>query len=389
VRTKKIKLYTKKVKPARMAVATLMGAAAMVAVFDMMSSKGQSLSVTDNITSDMAISATFLSESTCVTSATGDQSIDVTGGDISIDKLTNEDSNCHLCITTLGNIVKAREILDGDAASRNPGYTIPIASESMQALMVGGTSIEQQKAHQKSLSGSSNLGPCTLMCSNAVVSNVQQSQTFTADTSCQVNTSVKSDLSSSINGKISSYLKNQEDISGVLEDAFTSNTESMTNNLSNIMSESVTTKVRQNLLNAAANTQTWKIENKANSVYVNGSTQSFTSNSIATLKVNNEVNNSLRQSADYSISQQLINKNDTIGDMSKDFLQVIQTMSDLVETVTGQVLIIMGAVLAIIAMIGGSMYISNTNFRNYVNGRIEGKYESSKQTSGSFDINTQ
>ena len=84
----------------------------------------------------------------------------------------------------------------------------------------------------------------------------------------------------------------------------------------------------------------------------------------------------LRQSANYSISQSLLNKNDTIGDLSADFLQVIQTMSALLEELTSQILLIIGAVIIAVCLVIGSLYIFNKSFHSFANqalGRVSKK----------------
>ncbi len=84
---------------------------------------------------------------------------------------------------------------------------------------------------------------------------------------------------------------------------------------------------------------------------------------MATLNVNNQVNNTLRQSADYSIAQQLLNKNDTIGDITKDFVGVIDTMGGFMDTLTGDLLIIIGSMLALFVILIFAFYMFSTRAR--------------------------
>jgi hypothetical protein len=357
-----------------MATAALLAAGAGIALIDWLTSKGQTLTITDNITTDMIINASFTSKTNCITSETGSQNITIVAGEgyeaIS-DKMNDEKvGSCGYCLDQLEALRNLRNKLDADATNKNPNYTGGTPSDTMKKLMEGGS-------FSKDTSAPANLGACDLVCADIVVLNVQQSQTFKAKTECKVDNQVSNSLNQSINGTISAFLTNHQDILGQLGDAFTTNTSSIVNNLATTMGESVSTVVKQNLLNAATSAQSFNIgvsnssqTDGAHSLYVNSVKESFTSKSVANLTVNNQVNNSLRQSADYSISQTLLNKNDTIGDISKDFLKVIETMATLVETLTGQILIILGAVLAIIFLIVGSMFVFDKGFRNTVNSVI-------------------
>jgi hypothetical protein len=266
-------------------------------------------------------------------------------------------------------------------------YQTQTASEQVTAAMTGGSDEITQ------------IGACDLMCSDVVILNVQQSQVFKALTECKVATDVTNNIAQTIQGKIKSSLKNQEDIIGQLEDAFTSNTEAITNNIASRMSQTLVNSVRQTLVNNALSIQNFNagLENasgseNAHSIYVNTVSQSFTSNSVAKLNANNQVNNSLRQSADYSISQQLLNRNDTIGDITKDFRQVIQSLGEFLNTLTGDGLIILGSILAIMALLISAVFLFSKKGRDLMEKYVDLKTgvapTNNYTTSGYSSINT-
>jgi hypothetical protein len=345
-------------------MAAIMAAGAGIALYDWLSSKGQSLTVTDNILTDMSISSTFESDTSCSSTVSGSQSIVIEPGPAGHpqQQLGATGSSCQLCEIALKDIQAMRDALELNAVTASHGlYQTQTASEQVIAAMSGGSDSVTQ------------IGACDLMCKDVVILNVQQSQVFKAKTQCQVTTDVTNNIAQTIQGKIKSSLKNQEDIIGQLEDAFTSNTEAISNNIASRMSQTLVNSVKQTLVNNALSIQNFNAglesasgSSTAHSIYVNTVSQSFTSNSVAKMNANNQVNNSLRQSADYSISQQLLNRNDTIGDITKDFTNVINSMGIFLNTLTGDGLIILGSILAIMALLISAVFLFSKKGRDLI-----------------------
>jgi hypothetical protein len=353
-----------------MATAILFGAAAGLGLYDWLSSKGQTLTITDNVLTDMSISSNYSSTTSCTSSVSGTQNITLEQGGAypptAHGQLTNATSSCVACQNALSSIQDMRNDLEAAAVVQSNGlYQTQTASPAALEAMGGG--IGQDNAAQ-------GIGACTLMCTDTVALNIQQSQTFKSKTNCNVTTDVSNEIGQSINGKITANLKNQEGIIGQLEDAFTSNTESIVNNLSSQMSQTLTTSVRQILANNAKSVQNFNDGLGAlnsdgqgsHSVYINTVSQAFTSNSVATMSANNQLINSLKQSADYSISSQLLNKNDTLGDISSDFLKIIDSMGQFLNVITGDVLIIIGSLLAIFVLLVSGFFLFNAKARQFM-----------------------
>lgn len=350
-------------------VSLLAGAAAGVALYDWLGSKGQQLSITNDVTTDMSVSATTNSVTDCFEAVSGNQVIDITQTDTNTYE-ANLPTACGKCLEKIQSIIEARTKLEQDAQLANASYQIQEANPNLVAQMTTGSAPPgQPQTGQPSVSDINALGPCTAVCFGIVATGVSQTQTFYAKQNCSVTNVDTNDISQSIKGQISSYLKNQQDIIGQLESAFTSNQESIGTDLASTLAQNVTTNFTQDLAQTMQSSQTTKIE--GNSLLISNVNQGFTGRMVGNLEVNNTVTDQLRQSAQYSISQSLLNKNDTIGDLSKDFLQVIQTMSSLLEELTSQILILIGAVLAGVLLVVGALYVFDKDFHGWANNTLE------------------
>lgn len=343
-------------------MAFVVGAAAGVALMDYFSSKGQHLSITDTISTSMSINATTNVSTECFVALDAEQIID-----IEPDTLTGAQTQaladaCAQCQKDLQAIYTARTKLEGDAQARNLSYKAQVPNPDINTMMqTGGWSGTPGVPQTSPTAGA--LGPCTAICPNVIVVGVFQQSTLTAQANCTVTNDITNSLQQNIQGQISAYLKNQQDIVGQLESAFTSNTEAISANLATTMGQNVTNNFIEDLSQAMSSMQSFKVT--GSSIIASNVTQSFNGNMVGSLNVSNTVNDQLRQSASYSIAQSLLNKNDTIGDLSTDFLQVINTMSQLMEELASQILIIIGAVLAAVMLVIGSLYIFNKNFHSW------------------------
>jgi len=350
----------------------LAGAGAGILLFDYLTSHGQTLTITDNITTNMTINSTTVSQTECFQSSVGNQSIVVNEAPLPNATLEGQISDsCNYCISQINTIQKARVAVEDAAQAANPGYKAQVPNPDLQLQMTTGgssgaptpgVSVTQQ-----------SLGPCNLLCADLVVVGVAQSISLKATANCQVTNTFSTDIDQSIQGQISASLKNQQDFIGQLESAFTSNNESLAVNLANNMSQNITKFFQQSLSQTMSANQFVGVQ--GNSVYAAGIDQTFTGSMVGQLTVSNTVNDQLRQSASYSIAQSLLNKNDTIGDLAGDFLQVIQTMSALIEELTTQILILIAAVLGAVILVIGSLYIFNKSFHQWTNTGLKNRVE--------------
>lgn len=337
-----------------------------IALLDFLGSHGQDLSITDTVTTGMVINATTNVTTECFEALDSSQTIVVNEGKVSAQQIAALQQVCADCQDFLTTIYNARQQLEADAAQKNLSYKEQVANEALIQLMTTGGSSNLTPNPKPNSGGQVSpvtLGPCAAVCADVVLVGVTQQTSLKAKQTCTVTNDLTTNIQQSINGQISAYLKNQQDIIGQLESAFTSNTESISANLSSTMSQSITTNFTEELTQAMYATQLLSVS--GNSIVASNISQTFTGSMVGTLNVNNTVNDQLRQSATYSITQSLLNKNDTIGDLSTDFLQVINTVSQMMEQLATQILVILGAVIVAIMLVVGSLYVFNKNFHSW------------------------
>lgn len=345
-------------------MAFVVGAAAGVALLDYFSSKGQHLSITDSISTSMSVSATTNVSTECFSALDVEQVIDIAPDPMTAAQTQAIVDACAQCQVALRKIYKARSDLEGEAQARNPSYNAQEPNPEIKTMMTtGGWPPDVPQGAPQTSPTQAALGACTAVCANVVVVGVFQQSTLTAKADCTVTNDISNSIQQNIQGQISAYLKNQQDIVGQLESAFTSNSEAISANLATTMSQNVTNNFIEDLSQAMSSMQSFTVT--GSSIIASNVTQSFNGSMVGSLNVSNTVNDQLRQSASYSIAQSLLNKNDTIGDLSTDFLQVINTMSQLMEELATQILIIIGAVLAAVMLVIGSLYIFNKNFHSW------------------------
>ena len=348
---------------------SFLGAAgAGILAYDWLTSKGQNLTITNNITTKFTIDATTNVTTECFSSLAGSQNVTITaeGGNFT----SADPSPCAFCLQILGDIRTARQDLETEAEQLNPSYVPQVANANLETAMVTGQLVSPGSGTPGPADKKiAQLGPCTAMCTDVVVTGVSQSETFTAKQTCNVTNDLSTSVQQTLQGKIQSDLKNQQDIVGQLESEFASNTDQIATNLSQALSQNITQNFSESLSEQMFNTQVLNI--KGYSILATNLQQGFNGNQVGSLTVNNTVVDQLRQSAQYSISQSLLNKNDTVGDLSKDFLGIVRTMSDLIDDLATKVLLLIGAVLAGVVVTLGALYAFNKDFHGYINSRLK------------------
>jgi hypothetical protein len=343
---------------------------AALLLIDALTSKGQTLTITDNIMTTMVVNATTTVSTNCFESLAGSQSLNVTTGNNTNNTLIPV--ACQNCLEKINSIIEARNKLESDAQLANPAYTPQIANDNLVTEMLTGSFSPTTSA--------TALAPCTALCSDIVLFNTAQSLQLSTSQDCQEENNITTDISQAVKGQISAYLKNQQDIIGQLESAFTSNQEKLETDLATTMSQSIVNNFIQDLNQHLTAMQFINIS--GNSIVATNISQSFTGDMVGKLQVTNTVADNLRQSAQFSIAQSLINKNSTIGDLTQDFLQVIQTISDLLEQLTSQIILILAAIITAFVLVVGTLFLFSRSFQDWSKsalGQVKDKYVA-KQT---------
>ncbi len=339
----------------------LLGAAAAgLAVFDLFGNKGQKLTITNDIMTQMTVDAATSSVTNCFLKADGKQEITISS-DFPSRLNPKLIEACNFCQASLISIYNARQALETKTGHPQ------IANAQLVNIMTTGSSDISADNTTKAL------GPCDAMCHDTVVVNVSQSLSLKATQNCSVTNDMNTSISQSINAQISAQLKNQQDFMGQLSTAFTSNQQSITNRMSDTFSQNVTTNFVQDLNQSLQASQSITVT--GNSILAFGIAQTFTGEMVGQLQVNNTVTDQLRQSASYSISQTLLNKNDTVGDLARNFLQVVETLTGLLETLTTQILIIVAAIIAAVLLVVGALFVFNSSFHEWTQVTVMPKLE--------------
>lgn len=348
-----------------------LGAAAGIALYDWLSNQGQKLSITDNIMTSMTINATTNVVTECFSSLSGSQSLTITETPLTSGQQTTLSKVCQSCLASINSVYEARNALESKANQQNPGYTIQTANPCLVTLMTtgGSPSVDCSSTASNPTIGSLGVGPCTAVCSNIVVANVAQSITMTSKQDCTVTNDLTNDISQSIQGQIDASLTNQQDLSGQLGSLFFSNSEGISADLSSTMSQSVTNNMIADLSQTMYAAQYVQVQGQ--SVYADTVSQSFNGSMVGTLQIVNTVTDQLRQSAQYSLAQTLLNKNDTIGDLANDYLQIIQAISELVDDLATDMLLIIGAVIIALILVVSALYIFNKNFQSWTSDALK------------------
>jgi hypothetical protein len=350
-----------------MALAVVAGAGVGLALYSLLSdSGGTKQTITANVISSMTVNAITSSETNCFLSVSGAQQVDINQTSSAFIE-SNIQAACANCINRLQTILTARNRLEYAANAANSSYTPQVANSNLLTAMITGfqppSSGSVPSPTVSAVGGTvHSLGPCDLLCHDVVVMNAVQNLTVKAANTCNVTNNVTTDIQQSLTAQMSSYLKNQQDIIGQLESIFTGSSQKSAANLSNAMVQNVNTNFVQDLHQSVEANQSLRV--RGHSIVASNLNQSFNGSMIGTLTVTNTVVDQLSQSADFSITQAVLNSNDTIGTIANSFSGVIEAMADLIKTLTTQVLLIIGAVLAALVMVMGALYVFNKDFKS-------------------------
>ena len=344
----------------------ILAAGAGLAVWDAMSNHGTSQTISDNINTSMVMHAVTSIDTKCIQSVQGTQQIQVTGGSGEYD-LTGSDSTCLQCLKLMNDIVESRSALEQTTLKLHPQYKPQTAREELvELLQTGGVTTVGEGSSSNPLS---QLGACNLVCKSQIVSNIEQNAQYKMTQNCSVDSNLTNDMNQNLSTSIQDYMKNQQDVFGQFENLFTKNSQSLSAKLASSLTQNVETVVNNTLETDINNLQLTSVS--GHSAYVANVQQSFNINSVTDLFATNDITNQLRQSATYSIAQSELNKNDSIGDLSKDVLQIIKNLTDILEnTVTRSfyvaVIVILGLLIAFFVL-----FASSQKFRKAVNSEVD------------------
>lgn len=342
-----------------MAVVGLIAGGAGAALGGLFGNGGNHLSISTNITNSMMTKSILSSATNCVSTIGASQTIKVVTE--SPTKLANESTGCLTCLAGIETIIGLQGTLNG------------LIGFNQKEL--GNTVDTNGKGAQDKSFDDFMAAPCSDICRDSVVNDISQSQELTLKNDCNVENNFDSTVQQNMKSQIESSLSNQEDIFGQLESTFAGTKESVSTNIANVMSQNLTKSFVNSLSTTIANKQAFSVS--GTSIYASNITQKFTSNVVGSLKITNSVVDQMTQSTDFSIAQSVANSNDTIGDLANDFLNIISSVSNLLNDLTGQLLMILSAIIVCIILIVGSLYVFSSGGHNVINEIIDSHAASS------------
>lgn len=238
-------------------------------------------------------------------------------------------SSCTMCECILNQILAARYDLEAKAQFQNSKYVPQKATTDLETAMIA--------------SG------CSLVCNDVVVEKVLQDSNLSASQTCNVQSTNQTDFNASFQAELSQSLTNQQDIFGQVAGLFSNSNRSVSSYIESNISQNITKEFVQNLHQSIFNIQSLKVQ--GHSIYVNQVQQQFKASQVGTLNIVIQTMDQLKQSAQFAITQTLVNTNDTIGSLTKNALGIIQNVADLIQTIAFQIIVIITAVIVTLAII--------------------------------------
>jgi hypothetical protein len=326
---------------------------------------GTYLTINNRIVNDMTVRVAMESSTSCISQLEGSETFSIDSSKTSYYELTGPDSTCVLCQNVLSTVLADRQNLE----------------TTLQIMGVPFQTINPDFVRDYN-NNESDLSPCALMCRDIVVQEVSQISKFSSDVSCQVSTTSNTEIQQSFKASIESHMKNQQDFFGKVLGSLYKLKSNITTDLANVMSAAISTRLQQNLVAEARVLQEISIGNaggNSHSVYVNNVKQSFTLQQVGTMKVVNNIVDQLKQSAQFSILQQLTNKNDTIGGLSEAFVKFFKIWSVFIKNTIGQLFVIFIMLLIILLFYKSYQYTMTSAAMQKRNERIHDKINEDKE----------
>jgi hypothetical protein len=339
--------------------ALIVGGAAVV--YGMFGGGGTDLTIKNNVTNNLVATSMISSTTNCFPSSTSSNTINVAyNAPPGYTDAALSGGGCLQCYNGLNLVLKKRE-----EARQHMGLP---PENSLVAFTTAMTNPDPDHQGVNSVDLSN---PCGPICTEIMIGNITQSNHVTVTENCNDTNNLSTNMSNSIKESVQSQLSNQQDIFGQLGSIFAGTRASIATNFANTMTMNVNVAFLNQLHTITNASNTFSV--KGVSIYANNIQQSIDSTTIASMNVSNSVVDQLTQSSDFGLSQTLKNINDSTGDLANAFLNIISSIDDMLSTITGQLLLIIGAILLCILLIVGSLYLFSHQFATMVNEKIEGK----------------
>lgn len=322
-----------------------------------MGGSSSSLQVSNSILNSSATNAIMTTQDGCFSKVQSVQDITITGDSPGYPTVNDNSAICVYCLETIRQIGVERQKLEADAAARDKHYVPQSANSELVAAVASGGDIE-------------GLGPCTLMCKDQVVTKISQDAVFEAKATCNFKTTAKTEIKDKLQASVDQSLKNEQDVLGQLGSLLSSNSDSVSSNISNRFVKNVSQELVEELHASASEVQSVLVGD-SNSVFVSGVKQSYTGKQDSTLKAVSDFTNQLQSSAQISVAQALSHKNATTNDILDSVSDSFQNATQLFSDTVGGVISIIAALLVTGLLLFAIYYAYNPKFRQMIHRRIE------------------
>jgi hypothetical protein len=316
-----------------------------------------------NLVNQQLISSSQTFSQNCFSSVEGSQNVSITGNADYNRRFTDEvtsatASNCLLCQNAMNELQKRRAYVENVAISMDSSY---VASK-LEDPSFGGIDYADDKKEGKVVLDN----PCDLVCKTIVVDSISQKLQITANTNCTVDNDVTNNVTQSLSAKIQQQLKNQQDIFGQFLDSFSSSSMNVNTNIQTTISANVDQRFVNDLITSTNATQTVEVDPGSASVFISALSQDFQATSNSNLDAVNHIYNEIKSSAAYSIAQSLLNKQDTVGDLTKNLNNALSTVANLIDNIVTYVIICVACFILGIFLVMALMSLFSKRYQQKV-----------------------
>lgn len=326
-----------------------------------------SRTVSINLVNNQLISSTQTFTNNCFVAQEGTQNVSINGNaDYNtnlVQSFQDGKSNCNLCIKALGDLQQRRLDIEQTAKTLDVSYEIQSSSFGSLTSSTSSGSSDDADIVLKN--------PCDLVCRSVVADSVSQSLQIKSTQDCQVSNSVSNDVSQEMTAKIQQSLKNQQDVFGQFLSSFSNSDLNVETNINTTIQANVDQKFVQELVTSVNATQTVSVNPGSASVFISGFSQSFEATTTSNLEAVNQIYNEIKSSASYSIAQSLLNKQDTVGDLTKNLNSALTNVADLIDNLATYAIICVCCFVLGIFLVLGIMYLFSDKYKSRVNDILE------------------
>ncbi len=306
---------------------------------------GTAKGVVSNITAFGFVTAM----SSCSQGFVVDQRINLTCDDPVKAELVAKGRNCTLCKQIVEHAENLRTQLEADAGALNPGF-IPSSGDPRAVKFVHGS---------EALRGDD--GACQYVCMQCVARNINQNVNLVVSSQCD--TSSKSFSSAFVSGMTTQarveIAKHQNALrsTGLKVDT-TAEIDNVAIHVANSISQMTSSSLLSTLHQQALLLQSTRIDPGSTSVVIQNVDQSVSVSMIATLTSSLYNEDVIRRAINFDEKVQLIKVKTDFNDLIKGLGGTVNTLSDLLSSLTGKIVITLVGILATILIVVAAYFFA-------------------------------